>query len=418
MPKEWGSIIIIFVFTLFILSAIILFFQWIFKIPGNVAKTQKWFNPNEEKSPLRKFFLNLKDPEHNENPFYEILKKESGQLPSTLNEIKAHVDRVSDLVSKLNQDATKISNNNYNFTTWGDSWKDNANRALALLEREGIKSHLLTFKPEEYPKMLIDEGFIKSEDPATEITLIGSMAGFYVLLPQAIRNYICCLGNRFKTLNIIATNKYYETTHRYQLPNYALAFVSKTVKYILEGRCQNSFKKDEPLSFTINICFAPFDFMNAAIMMEDRSIAILQALDPKSVEGIIDDGIQIGFKVRKHDQAFRLGQAYFERYEKVINGYFEDLDDTMEKWSLYGNKKSVTLTIENPHWDSNYDYKIKPIENSRISFTKNSEEDKIGEFLNNFSQKVRLVAGTKNLDENEHLQKRFDLPCNCEKSKK
>src|SRR3989339_110265 len=203
--------------------------------------------------------------------------------------VKELIEQVSNLTKKFeDENLTKCNNiilkefkeihlqkfnkSNEDFKTWGNKWKDDANKALALLERESIKSQILTFNPEDYPRVLINEGIYDENhnlysDPVTKITLVGSMVGFYVLLPPAIRNYICCLGNKFKTLNIIATSQPYNNLNQYQLAYFALAFVGKTMKTITEGRCKKCFSENEDLSFSINLCFSHFDFMNAAIVM-------------------------------------------------------------------------------------------------------------------------------------------------------
>ena len=243
------------------------------------------------------------------------------------------------------------------------------------------------------------------------------MVGFYILLPSAIRNYICCLGNKFKKLTVIATKEQY-SSHDNQLAYYALAFVGKTVKYIYSGRCTKSFKTEDTLNFKINLCFRPFDFMNAAIMMKDKSIAVLQALDPKSVKNIIDDGIQLGLKVRKSDNAFPLGGYYFERYEEVIKKYYDNCQDIdIEIWTLIGNKNCVKLEIENPHWSDEFSYLETPLKSIKKTYVKDETKDEIQKFLNEFMSKVCDGAETTSVDDNNNLQRRFDLPCNCERKK-
>lgn len=427
LPGGWLTIISLFISAIviaLIFVGIISIIQFIFKIPGLISLVKSWFNPNEPNSPLKSYFEISKTPNHLENPFNLILSEPNGHLPTTIRKIIQHIDQANTLllsiinhVSNDEEISKKIGDYNKEFQLWGDSWINSAKRALELLERTAINSQILTFKPEHYTELLIKEGLFdedkESVQPVTEITLVGSMVGFYILLPNALRNYICSLGSRFRTLNIIATQKDYSSSDSYQLVYFALAFVGRTVDAMINGRCNKCFKTLENLNFRINLFFTPFDYMNAAILMHEKSVSILQALDPNSALKIIDDGIQIGLKVRKKDTTFEIGESYFERYKNVIEGYKKDIKkENVESWHISGNVNEIIIDISNRHWDDNYNFNSDPQGNKKIK-----NKDGITQFLHDFLEHVRQEAGTGTIDDNEQLKKRFDTPCNCEKTK-
>jgi uncharacterized membrane protein len=300
------------------------------------------------------------------------------------------------------------------FRKWGDSWKDNAERALNILEKDAIKSQIMILHPEDYVQFLFNEGQVISANPVTNIRLVGSMVGFYILLPAAIRNYICHLGNKFHVLSILATHKRYSPANPPILAYYAFAFVAKTLEAVLYGRCKKCFKQDEKMGFEIHLRFSSSDFLNAAIMMKDRSVAILQALDPESATKIIDDGIQLGLNVKQeYDNNFPIGQAYFSRYKKVIDGLFDEYTK-FETWKINGNKSEIKLVIENRCWDDNYNF--NELDNfAKIEKIKNNTRDDIKDFLKEFKTKVCKDAETTNVDSNHDLISKFDIPCDCEK---
>ncbi len=298
---------------------------------------------------------------------------------------------------------------------WSNDWKGTADRALDILEKEAIKSHLLVFHPEKYTDFLISEGRKDSEHSVSSITLTGSMVGFYVIISKALQNFLCANSNLSNTVNILGTNKKYDTEKYSRLAYFSYAFVIKTLDFIINGDCNRlkEIKGKSHLSLKFNIQFCEFDFLNASILIGDNKIAILQALNAPDVDKIVDDGIQLGMMVKKEtDPNFPLGKLYFERYKEVIDGWRKDIKQT-ENWTIKANSENISLEISNAYWNKDVDQNNLEKFDS-IPLPPYDTTDKVKEFLLKFQDFIKEKADTSDLDENKNLINRFDkIKCKC-----
>lgn len=186
------------------------------------------------------------------------------------------------------------------------------------------------------------------------ITLLGTMVGFAFLLPEAIRYHACRSEGKFNVLKLIASDAEVPAEHGGEgrkLFYYPLYLIASLVRDLF-AKCTNFagfFEKGQNGGFDIETVYTANDMIPAAILLEDREIATLQALDSKTFKAILEGKeLQPGFRYQ-NDEARK---DAFNRLRYAV----EDLakngapEICRELWQFRSENNVIVLSVQEPHW--------------------------------------------------------------------
>jgi len=303
-------------------------------------------------------------------------------------------------------------------------FKQDAHEIITCLyQTEPLLKNLVVI-PEKYSRF-IKEVKDEAKGEIDKLRLMGSMVGFYCLLPLSIRNHFCETPCDV-AIDLLATDRELQVIggNHGNLWLYPLGLVARSL-YSIATQCKKDWNDTRTIAFGIS--YLPYDILEALLIVGNRKLVSLQALSPENID-IIFSKRQVGVIVKKNDP-----DKQFDRYvEAFINTYDAVKDKSRwEYWMLsVTNKKMNELKITgNPHWQYNegtkritfynqkeYEAKAKAKGTPVTSILFNNESD-IKEFLKNFSTNLSS-SGLVNINENIKVHPNLsNYPCLCQKIK-
>jgi hypothetical protein len=296
-------------------------------------------------------------------------------------------------------------------------FEQSAQEVITILYQTEPLLKNLVVKPEGYSRLIKEVKNEKQEEIDT-LKLMGSMVGFYCLLPLSIRNHFCESKPNVH-IELIATD--------IELPSigtegnlwlYPLGLVVKSLLSIV-SQCEKKWTDSRSIDFKIS--YLPYDILEALLIIGNHKLVNLQALGPENIEIILSNKRQVGVIVEKDDP-----EKQFDRYINVFNRTLSALDARQETWKLTtADKQVIELEISGkPHWQYS-DEKNEPIFFSKTGYANATTptpplsfgNDKIKIFLESFESKLSK-EGLINI--NSKIKAKPNLsnyPCFCSKGR-
>lgn len=308
------------------------------------------------------------------------------------------------------------------FRTWGDEWQEQAQKALEFLQKEKIWKKNIIITPQKYFDILSETNRTpKGFRNISNIRFMGSMVGFFCLLPLPLRNHICETSGHI-TIDIIGTTKELSSVIFDRLAIYPVAFVAKTMVTLLD-LCDKFKKKSQTITF--NIYHFPYDITEALFIIGNEKLANLQSLSPGNIELVFGEE-HLGVIVPADSPC---GQ--FNRYSDVFDDIRKDLEKSCRKetWELIAQNGEISLRIRGKGcWSINNGritfndtlVDISPIDengNNAISFLHTLYDNKEGIYRFGGNPNTLLKSYCTKLHEIDKIlrEKPFlsKVPCSC-----
>ena len=233
-------------------------------------------------------------------------------------------------------------------------FEQDAQEVITILYQTQLLLKNLVVMPEKYSRFIKEVKDEKHEEIET-LKLMGSMVGFYCLLPLSIRNHFCESKPNVH-VELIATDVELSNTNtgtdtEGKLWLYPLGLVVASLLSIVE-QCKKEWTTRKSIDFKIS--YLPYDILEALLIIGNHKLAILQALGPENIEIILSKR-QVGFIVENGDP-----EKQFDRYVNAFNGTLRALSNRQEIWKLTAENKEVeNLVISGkPHWKYDRNTKI------------------------------------------------------------
>jgi len=240
-----------------------------------------------------------------------------------------------------------------------EDWMGTANGVLSEAAKGSLREMWLSH-PWEYMALLEKaDAELRADRDQPErhiesVALYGTMVGFAFLLPEALRNHACRAKEQLQQFSIHASDATIVIDNQDKaLVHYPLWLVGQLVLELTQT-CQ-SFKallaRKKPHRLSIVVAYLPHDILHACIHLPPREIAVLQALDIKGLQRILNgQELQVGFR---HINSEEKVEAY-DRFAAAMTNIDRTHRRKKERWTITGDGSgNQKIIVDDPHW--NYD---------------------------------------------------------------